>query len=234
MEARKKRRCRRTFLSPLQPVPFFSFFHRVVFLLDTSRYYFLLLRFERRGATTPSLFLSSSLLLGFHRVFSLFLIDRWRERESPRESLSGHFHVRWITRSPKSDRLTKCQWGRTIVERISLVANLILRIESNFHGSVTRAWWKYNGEGGVFIGASYRLFCRKNKITGIVLIPYALRSRITRDSIMPFLILLIGVSASNLHLSYNSCMQFGGILGRIYQICFILYFLPCDTFVLTI
>lgn len=87
----------------------------------------------------PSLFLSSSLLLGFHRVFSLFLIDRWRERESPRESLSGHFHVRWITRSPKSDRLTKCQWGRTIVERISLVANLILRIETNFHGSVTRA-----------------------------------------------------------------------------------------------
>lgn len=139
MEARKKRRCRRTFLSPLQSVPFFSFFHRVVFLLDTSRYYFLLLRSERRGATTPSLFLSSSLLLGFQRVFSLFLIDRWRERESPRESLSGHFHVRWITRSPKSDRLTKCQWGRTIVERISLVANLILRIETNFHGSVTRA-----------------------------------------------------------------------------------------------
>lgn len=138
MEARKKRRCRRTFLSPLQSVPFFSFFHRVVFLLDTSRYYFLLLRSERRGATTPSLFLSS-LLLGFQRVFSLFLIDRWRERESPRESLSGHFHVRWITRSPKSDRLTKCQWGRTIVERISLVANLILRIETNFHGSVTRA-----------------------------------------------------------------------------------------------
>lgn len=109
-----------------------SFFDRLL-SRHFSRYSFLFL-FERRDASVPHL-LSSSLSQFSPHFFSLFLIDRSWKRASRRKSLSSHFHVCWITRSSKSDRLAKFRWGWTITRKNFFSRKFKTLDWTNVHGN---------------------------------------------------------------------------------------------------